>query len=145
MGSPKQIIIERGCVFGAEHDPSFGDAWVSQSAEWKKCLAFNVGPAVTDDSENVCYFLATAELWRFRENPQLLSEVCFFPANSYSFFPEETAIEFSYLWLVPLGKLKRHGLKVQGHLTSVDIERCIVGARGARLLSPKERRLLGLV
>jgi hypothetical protein len=143
--NPKEVAIGRGCIFGAEHDPSFGDTWVSQSAEWKKCLAFNVGPAVTDDSENVHYFLATAELWRFRENPQLLTEVCFFAANSYPFFPQETAIEFSYLWTVPLGKLKQHGLRVQGHLTTGDVERCINGARGARLLTPKERRLLALI
>jgi hypothetical protein len=143
--SSSKISIERGCVFGAEHDPSYGNAWISDEVEWKKCLAFNLGPAVTADADDVHYFLATAELWRFRENPQLMSEVCFFDANSYPFFGQETAIEFSYLWRVPLAKLKGHRLKIQGRLSDADIKRCVESARGARLLNQKERRLLGLV
>lgn len=141
----KELVIERGCVFGAEHDPSFGSAWISDQAEWKKCLAFNFGPAVTQDSEDVHYFLATAEVWRFTENPQLLSEVLFFKANSYPFFSRDTAIEFSHLWIVKLGKLREHRLKIQGHLSPADVEACARAALGARQLTPKERRLIGLI
>lgn len=141
----KQFVIDRGCVFGAEHDPSFGPAWISDQTEWKKCLAFNFGPAVTQDSEDVHYFLATAEVWRFHENPQLLSEALFFKANSYSFFPKETAIEFSHLWIVKLGKLREHQLKVQGHLSPEHVNDCAKAALGARQLTPKERRIIGLI
>jgi hypothetical protein len=140
-----ELIIPRGCVFAAEHDPSYGPAWVSDAAAWKKCLAFNLGPPVQDDSENVYYFLATSETWRFHENPQLLSEVHIFAAGSYSFFPKETAIEFSELWIQPLSKLKQHRARIQGYLSPVDLQLCVEAARTARLLIPRHKRLVGLL
>jgi hypothetical protein len=141
MGS---LTLVRGCIFAAEHDPSFGSAWVSEVAEWKKCLAFNLAPAISD-SDEAHYFLATAEVWRFKENPQLMSEVLILPAGKYDFFPKETAIEFSELWIVPLSKLKQHRAKVQGHLSLDDLQRCIDVASTARLLPTKFKRLVGLL
>jgi hypothetical protein len=140
-----ELIIRRGCVFAAEHDPSYGPAWVSDSSAWKKCLAFNLGPPVQSDSENVHYFLATSETWRFTENPQLLSEVHIFAAGSYPFFPKETAIEFSELWIQPLSKLKQHRVKIQGYLSPSDLQLCIETASTARLLLPRHKRLVGLL
>lgn len=138
------LTLARGCIFAAEHDPSYGPAWVSGQSEWKKCLAFNLG-TITSDADDAHYFLATAEVWRFRENPQLMSEVFILPGGKYDFFPKDTAIEFSELWIVPVSKLKQHRAKVQGYLSADDLQRCIDVASTARLLPPRFKRLVGLL
>jgi hypothetical protein len=134
--------VERGCVFRAEHDASY-EFWRSAEARWKLCLAFNSKPA--EPAGDVHYFLATSKLTYFRENPHLLSEVLIFPASVYSFFPEETAIDFRDLHVVPFVKLQSNGLRVLGHLTAADVRRCETTIRGARLLSNRDRRRLNLL
>jgi hypothetical protein len=134
--------LQRGCVFRAEHDPSY-DFWKSADARWKLCLTFNSTPP--DATSDVHYFIATSKLTYFRENPQLLSEVLILPARTYSFFPEETAIDFRDLHIVPLTKLQSNGLRILGQLTAADIERCETIIRAARLLSNRDRRRLNLL
>src|SRR5438105_2874652 len=135
-------LLQRGCVFRSEHDPSY-EFWKSADARWKLCLTFNSAPAeVTDD---VHYFIATSKLTYFRENPHLLSEVLILPANTYSFFPDETAIDFRDLYIVPFAKLQSSGLRILGQLTAADIERCEAIIRTARLLSNHDRRRLDLM
>jgi hypothetical protein len=135
-------FLQRGCVFRAEHDESY-EFWKSADARWKLCLTFNsTPPAATDD---VHYFLATSKLTYFLENPHLLSEVVIFPPNTYSFFPEETAIDFRDLLIVPFVKLQSKGLHILGKLTSADSERCEATIRAARLLSNRDRRRLNLL
>jgi hypothetical protein len=136
------ISLERGCVFRAEHDASY-EFWKSTDARWKRCLAFNSEPA--DAASDVHYFLATSKLTYFRENPHLLSEVMIFSPHAYSFFPEETAIDFRDLHVVPFVKLRSNGLQVLGHLTPADVEQCEATIRGARLLPNRDRRRLNLL
>jgi len=138
----KTEVLERGSVFGAEHDSSY-DFWKSGDPRWKRCLAFNA--SATDAAGDVEYFIATSKLTYFRENPHMLSEVLILPPNSYPFFPEETAIDFRQLCIVSLGKLQSNGLRVIGHLTSDDIRRCEERIRAARLLPNRDRRRLGLL
>ncbi|HEV7573479.1 MAG TPA: hypothetical protein VGQ21_18430 [Thermoanaerobaculia bacterium] len=135
-------LLQRGCVFRAEHDASY-EFWKSPDARWKLCLAFNSIPA--DTTSDVHYFIATSKLTYFRENPHLLSEVLIVPPNLYSFFPEETAIDFRDLHVVPFSKLQSNGLRVLGHLTPGDIQRCEATIRAARLLSNRDRRRLNLL
>jgi hypothetical protein len=135
-------FLQRGCVFRAEHDESY-EFWKSADARWKLCLTFNsTPPAPTDD---VHYFLATSKRTYFRENPHLLSEVVIFPPNTYSFFPEATAIDFRDLLIVPFVKLQANGLRILGKLTTADTERCETTIRAARLLSNRDRRRLNLL
>src|SRR6266498_1266255 len=93
------VVVTRGCVFRAEHDSSY-DFWNSSDPRWKLCLAFNSKPP--ESSGDIDYFIATSQLTYFRENPLLLTDVLILPANTYRFFPEETAIDFRYLRIVPL-------------------------------------------
>jgi hypothetical protein len=79
--------LPRGTVFGADHDDTY-EFWNSPDPSWKRCLAFNVTPPTVTDE--VHYFIATSQVNAFRENPQLLSDILVFPANSYPFFPKET-------------------------------------------------------
>jgi hypothetical protein len=71
--------------------------------------------------------------------------VLIFPPNAYRFFPEETAIDFRDLHVVPFAKLQSNGLRVLGHLTSADAQRCEATIRTARLLSNRDRRRLNLL
>jgi hypothetical protein len=59
--------------------------------------------------------------------------------------PEETAIDFRDLHVVPFAKLQSNGLRVLGHLTSADTQRCEATIRTARLLSNRDRRRLNLL
>ena len=134
--------LQRGCVFRAEHDASY-EFWKSADARWKLCLTFNsTPPEITGD---VYYFIATSKLAYFRENPHLLSEVLIFPPNTYSFFPEETAIDFRDLRIVPFAKLQAKGLRILGQLTATDTQRCEMTIRAARLLPNRDRRRLNLL
>ncbi|HEV7428512.1 MAG TPA: hypothetical protein VGQ46_19310 [Thermoanaerobaculia bacterium] len=74
-----------------------------------------------------------------------MSEVLIFPANAYRFSPEETAIDFRDLDVVPFAKLQSNGLQVLGHLTDEDTRRCEATMRAARLLSNRDRRRLNLL
>ena len=140
MSTP--ATLRRGSVFRAHHDSSY-EFWSSDEPRWKLCLAFNSAPP--DPAGDVHYFLATSKLTYFRENPHLLSEVLIFPPNMYSFFPEETAIDFRDLRVVTFAKLQTNGLRVLGHLTTEDVKRCESTIRTARLLSNKDRRRLDLL
>jgi len=141
MTSPR-AALRRGSIFRAEHDSSF-EFWKSAEPRWKLCLAFNSIPPATDG--DVHYFIATSKIAYFRENPHLLSEVLLFPPNAYDFFPEETAIDFRELRIVPFAKLESKGLRILGQLTAVDIERCESAIRTARVLSNRDRRRLDLL
>jgi hypothetical protein len=135
-------FLQRGCAFRAEHDSSY-EFWKSTNARWKLCLAFNSTPPAA--AGDVHYFIATSKLTYFRENPHLLSDVLIFPPNTYSFFPEETAIDFRDLHIVPLAKLQANGLRILGQLTAAHTARCEAMIRAARLLSNRDRRLLNLL
>jgi len=117
--------------------------WKSTEPRWKLCLAFNSIPPGTDG--DVHYFIATSKITYFRENSHLLSEVLVFPPDAYDFFPEETAIDFRELRIVPFAKLESKGLRILGQLTAVDIERCESAIRTVRILSNRDRRRLGLL
>jgi hypothetical protein len=134
-------FLQRGCIFKAEHDASY-EFWKSADARWKLCLTFNSTPP--QSTGDVHYFIATSKLTYFRENPHLLSEVLIFPANTYGFFPEETAIDFRDLHIVPLSKLQSNGLRILGQLTNADTARCEATIRAARLLPNRDRRRLNL-
>jgi len=124
-------LLERGSVFGAEHDSSY-EFWVSPDPRWKLCLAFNATPpSFTDD---VHYFIATSQVSYFREHPQFASDVVIFAPNAYPFFPQETAMDFRDLRIVPLAKLQQKGFKPLGRLRASDIAACEATARSARLL-----------
>lgn len=134
--------ISRGCVFRAEHDSSY-EFWNSDEPRWKRCLAFNlVPPSASDD---VHYFITTSKLTYFHENPHLLSDILILPANEYRFFPEETAIDFRDLRVVPLAKLQSKGLSILGQITPADVARCEAVIRTARLLENRAKRLLGVL
>ncbi len=139
-GTP--VALSRGCVFRAEHDSSY-DFWNSPDPRWKLCLAFNVTPPT--EADDVHYFIATSQLNYFRENPHLLSDVLILPRNEYIFFPEETAIDFRDLRVVPWPKLQSKGLRILGRLSDEDIRRCESIIRAARLLPNRDRRRLGLL
>jgi hypothetical protein len=134
--------LPRGSVFGAQHDSSY-DFWASGDPRWKLCVAFNaVPPAAADD---VHYFIATSQVNYFRENPQLESEVLILAPGSYSFFPEETAIDFRDLRIVPRAKLNSKGLKILGSLSEDDVRKCEAIIRGTRLLENRSKRRLALL
>jgi hypothetical protein len=139
---PSAPVVPRGCVFRAEHDSSY-EFWNSADPRWKRCLAFNTTPC--EPSGDVHYFIATSKLTYFRENPQLLSDVLIIPEKSYRFFPDETAIDFRDLRVVPLAKLQAKGLRILGDLTDEDVRRCESMIRAARLLENRAKRLLGLL
>jgi hypothetical protein len=134
--------LQRGCVFRAEHDTSY-EFWKSAESRWKLCLTFN--STSLEATGDVHYFIATSKLTYFRENPHLLSEVLIFQPNTYSFFPEETAIDFRDLHIVPFAKLQSNGLRIVGALTAADVERCEATIRAARLLPNRDRRRLNLL
>jgi hypothetical protein len=71
--------------------------------------------------------------------------VLIFQPNTYSFFPEETAIDFRDLHIVPFAKLQSNGLRIVGALTAADVERCEATIRAARLLPNRDRRRLNLL
>jgi hypothetical protein len=134
--------LRRGCVFGAVHDPTY-PFWRSDEVKWKRCLMFNLTPPT--ESDDAHYFIATASgVHFFRENPHLLSDVLLFPAGSYPFFPEETAVDFRELCIIPIRKLQQNSLRPLGHLSAEDIERCVMTAKAARQLAFRELKLLGL-
>jgi hypothetical protein len=135
-------LIERGCVFGADHDSTYG-FWISKDPRWKRCLAFNLTPPSVHD--DVHYFIATSQVNYLREHPLLASDVRIFAANAYSFLPEETAIDFRELRVVPLAKLQTKGLKFLGKLSTDDIRSCETVIRSARILENRAKRMLGLL
>lgn len=137
-----QPALQRGCVFGAEHDTSY-DFWVSADPRWKRCLAFNTTPP--EATEEVHYFLSTSQVNFFREHPQFGAEVLIFPANAYPFFPAETAVDFRDLRAVPMAKLQSKGLRVLGQLSAHDIGRCLAIIMASRLLDNRAKRKLGLL
>ena len=134
--------LTRGCVFGATHDPSY-DFWdVSQPAKWKLCVVFNVEEPAADDDQ-VHYFIAThSGVNYFRENPHLQSDVLILPANAYSCFPKETAIDFRNLRSVSLKKLRQKGMKILDHLSTDDIQRCVKVAGAAMQLENRDKKML---
>jgi len=133
--------LRRGCVFGADHDTSL-DFWVSDP-KWKRCLLFNTSPPT--DAETAHYFIASASsVSYFRENGHLMSDALILPANSYPFFPKETALDFRVLCKVPMAKLRQMNLRVLGHLSDEDVARCEVAANSANQLVNNDKRLLGL-
>jgi hypothetical protein len=134
--------LRRGSIFRAEHDSSYA-FWKSGGARWKLCLSF--GSAPVEAAGDVHYFSSTSKVNYFRENPHLHSEVLILKPGVYSFFPEETAIDFRELRIVPMAKLQANGLEVLGHLTVEDIQRCESIIRAGRLLSNRDRRLLDLL
>lgn len=140
MAKPPQL--ERGCVFGADHDSTFG-FWISRDPRWKRCLAFNFTPPPVND--DVHYFIATSRVNYFREHPLLMPDVRIFAASSYSFFPEETAIDFRELRVVPLAKLRTKGLKLLGKLSTDDLRSCEMVVRSARILENRAKKMLGLL
>ena len=133
--------LERGCVFGADHDTTY-KFWVSQP-KWKRCLLFNLSPP--GDADDAHYFIATASgVSYFYEHPLLLPDVLMFPASSYAFFPKETAIDFRELRIVPMKKLRQKNLKVLGYLSGADIQKCASTANLAAQLVTRDKQLLGL-
>lgn len=134
--------LQRGSVFGAQHDSSY-DFWASSDPRWKLCVVFNTTPPAASD--DVQYFIATSQVNYFRENALLASEVLILPPGSYPFFPEETAIDFRDLRIVPRPKLESKGLKVLGDLSAHDIQRCEAIIRAARLLENRAKRRLALL
>lgn len=133
--------LRRGVIFRAEHDASF-DFWGSEAPRWKLGLAFNAEPPTP--SEDVLYFLATSKVSKFRETPSILSDTLIFPVGAYSFFPDETLIDFRTLCAAPLYKLLRKGLSVKGELTAADIQKCVEVVSAARILPNRAKKLLGL-
>lgn len=134
--------VERGVIFGAEHDSSF-EFWLSGSPRWKLCLAFNaVPPSLPDD---VLYFIATSGVGFFHENPQLADDALILKPDTYSFFPRETALDFRELCVVPFTKLLNKQFKILGSLSDSDVRRCEQRIRSARQLEPRMKRKLGLL
>lgn len=139
MGAAEEL--RRGCVFGADHDTSF-NFWVADP-KWKRCLLFNLSPPGNSDEAH--YFIATASgVHYFREHEHLLSDVLIFPAGAYPFFPKETAIDFRELCVVPVKKLRQKNLRLLGHLSVADVQRCATTASSARILETRDKKLLGL-
>ena len=134
--------IERGCIFGAEHDASF-EGWISQQPRWKLCLAFNAVPPA--HSDEVLYFIATSGVSYFRENHQLADDVLILPPNSYSFLPKETALDFRGLCVVSFAKLLGKKFELLGRLNDGDLKRCEQRIRSAWVLEPRMKRRLGLL
>ena len=139
MASAAQIV--RGTIFRAEHDSSF-DFWESAEPRKKFCIAFNLS-AITE-KDDVHYFICTKDVSRFRENTSLLSDCLIVPKGSYNCFPLETAIDTSYLCVVPFAKLNSKGLKVVGTLTATDVQKLESIVSGGRILVTRSRKLLGL-
>lgn len=132
--------LARGVVFGADFDDTY--SFWRESPKWKRCVAFCLEPP-TSESDAVPFFLATTNTARFEEHPTLTHECVIFAADSYSFFPLRTAIDMTELCVVPLSHLMAKNLRVLGHLSSVDIARCVEQASRARLISHHEKQLLG--
>jgi hypothetical protein len=135
-------VLTRGTVFRAEHDASF-IGWHDDEPRWKICIAFDAQPP--GETDYVHYFMATSNVAKYRENPVLMGDVAFFAKNSYPFFSKETAVDFRELNSVTLAKLRRHGLRIVGTLSVVDVARCERTAAKAMQLLNKHKRLLGLL
>ena len=133
--------LRRGCVFGADHDTTL-EFWVADP-KWKRCLLFNASPP--GEADNAHYFFATASgVGFFQQHTNLMSDVLILPANSYPFFPKETALDFREVHVVPMKKLREMNLRVLGHLSAADIARCEVGANSACQLVNDDKRMLAL-
>lgn len=131
--------LRRGAVFLAEHDNSY-PFWDGPPRK-KLCLVFNVEPVSHGD---VHYFFATSKVWKYRAMPSIMTDVRVLPQGSYDFFPEETLLDFRYLHIVPLMKLKTHNMTIKGRLTDDDIYECAKTAAAARILGRPDKRLLAL-
>lgn len=134
-------ILTRGTVFHARHDSTFDD-WHNPNPQWKICLAFNSAPPGIKDE--VYYFFFTTNVSVYRENPVLFGDFMEFPRGCYEFITMDSALDFRKLHRAPLVKLRSHGLSIAGAISGDDRRRCEYAAGVARILPPKDKKLLGL-